>query len=59
MKSSTRDKTEGMFHQVKGKSKEVAGKLTDNPKLEAEGIIEKSAGKVQKKVGEAKKVLGK
>jgi uncharacterized protein YjbJ (UPF0337 family) len=59
MKSSTKDKTEGTFHQVKGKVKEVAGKISDNPKLEAEGTIEKSAGKVQKKSGEVKKVLGK
>jgi len=59
MKSSTKDKTEGTFHQIKGKAKEVAGKLSDNPKLEVEGTIEKTAGKVQKKVGETKKVLGK
>jgi len=59
MKSSTRDQTEGKFHQVKGKIKEVAGKLLDNPKLEAEGIDEKIAGKVQEKIGQAKKVFGK
>jgi len=59
IKSSTKDKTEGTFHQIKGKAKEVAGKLTDNQKLEVEGTVEKSAGKVQKKVGETKKVLGK
>lgn len=59
MKSSTKDKTEGMFLQVKGKTKEVAGKLTDNPKLEVEGTLEKSAGEAQKKVGEVKKFLGK
>ena len=27
MKSSTEDKVEGTFHEVKGKVKEVAGKL--------------------------------
>jgi uncharacterized protein YjbJ (UPF0337 family) len=59
MKSSTRDKAEGTFHEAKGKVKEVAGKLSDNPKLEAEGTGEKIAGKVQQKVGEVKKVLGK
>lgn len=59
MKSSTKDKTEGVFHQVKGKTKEVAGKLTDNPKLEVEGILEKTAGKVQKKSGEVKEVFEK
>ena len=59
MKSSMRDKAEGTFHKAKGKVKEVAGKLTDNPKLEAEGIGEKMAGKAQEKIGEVKKVLGK
>jgi uncharacterized protein YjbJ (UPF0337 family) len=59
MKSSTRDQAEGTFHEVKGKIKEVAGKLTDNPKLQAEGTIEKVAGKVQEKLGQVKQVFGK
>ena len=59
MKSSTRDKAEGTFHEVKGKVKEVAGKLSDNPKLEAEGTGENIAGKVQQKIGQVKKVFGK
>jgi uncharacterized protein YjbJ (UPF0337 family) len=58
MKSSTQDQMEGTFHQVKGKVKEVAGELSDNPKLEAEGSAEKIAGKVQEKIGQVKKVLG-
>ncbi|MBN1829678.1 MAG: CsbD family protein [Deltaproteobacteria bacterium] len=57
MKSSTRDKAEGMFHEVKGKVKEAAGKVIDNPEMEAEGAGEKIAGKVQKKIGQVKKVL--
>ena len=59
MKSSTKDQAEGAFHEVKGKIKEVAGKLSDNPDLEAEGTGEKIAGKVQGKIGQVKKVLGK
>lgn len=59
MKTSTKDKVEGKFHEVRGKMKEVAGDLSDNPELEGEGIGEKIAGKVQQKVGQAKKVLGK
>jgi len=59
MKSSTKDQAEGTFHQVKGKLKEVAGELSDNPKLEAEGIGEKIAGEVQEKIGQVKKVWGK
>ena len=59
MKSSTRDKAEGKFHQMKGKIKEVAGDLTDNSKLEAEGTVEKVSGRAQEKMGEVKKVWGK
>jgi uncharacterized protein YjbJ (UPF0337 family) len=58
MKNSTKDKAEGRFHEVKGKVKEVAGKLSNNPQLEAEGTGEKIAGEVQAKVGEVKKVFG-
>ena len=59
MKTSAKDQVEGTFHELKGRVKEVAGKLSDNPKLEAEGTGEKIAGKVQEKVGQVKKVLGK
>jgi uncharacterized protein YjbJ (UPF0337 family) len=59
MKSSTRDEAEGKLHQVKGKIKEIAGKLSDNQELEAEGTGEKIAGKVQEKIGQVKKVVGK
>jgi uncharacterized protein YjbJ (UPF0337 family) len=59
MKSGNQDKAEGKFHEVKGKAKEIAGKLSDNPKLEGEGLGEKIAGKVQKKIGQVKKVFGK
>jgi uncharacterized protein YjbJ (UPF0337 family) len=59
MKSSTKDQAEGRFHELKGKVKEVAGELSDNPKLEAQGTGEKIAGNVQEKIGQVKKVLGK
>lgn len=59
MKSSSRDKVEGTLHEVKGKCKEVAGQITDNPKLVAKGKIEQLAGKAQGKVGQVKKVFGK
>ena len=59
MKSSTKDQAEGTLHELKGKVKEVAGKLSDNPKLEAEGTGENIAGKVQGKIGQVKKVFGK
>ncbi len=59
MKSSTKDKAQGTFHEVKGKVKEKVGRATNNPDLEAEGQVEKLTGKVEKKVGQVKKVLGK
>jgi uncharacterized protein YjbJ (UPF0337 family) len=59
VKPSTKDRAEGTFHELKGKAKEIAGKVTDNPELEAEGTGEKIAGKVQEKVGLVKKVVGK
>ncbi len=59
MKASIRDKAEGAFHVAKGRFREVAGKLTDNPKLETKGAIEMVAGKIQEKIGQVKKVFGK
>ena len=56
---STKDQAEGTFHEVKGKVKEVAGKLGDNPNLEAEGADENIAGKVQKKIIQSRRILGK
>ena len=58
MKSSIKDKVKGTFHEAKGKAKEMAGKITDDPKLEAKGKVEKLAGKAQGKLGQVKKVLG-
>ena len=59
MKPSTKDQAGGNFHKAMSKLKEIAGKFSMNPKLEAEGKDEKSAGKVQEKIGQIKKVLSK
>jgi uncharacterized protein YjbJ (UPF0337 family) len=59
MKSGAQDQAEGMFHKAKGKLKEVAGKLGKNSELEAEGKGENIGGKLQEKIGQVKKVLGK
>jgi uncharacterized protein YjbJ (UPF0337 family) len=59
MKSSTRDKSEGMWHKLKGKIKQVTGKAVGNRDLEAEGKAEKTDGKVQENIGEIKDVAGK
>jgi uncharacterized protein YjbJ (UPF0337 family) len=59
MKSSTKDQVAGSVHQLKGQLKETAGKITSNPRLKEEGQDEKLSGKIQKKVGEVEKVIGK
>lgn len=58
MKPSSKDEVAGKIHEVKGAAKEKMGKLTGNRDLEAEGAVEKVAGRVQKKIGQVKKVLG-
>jgi len=42
-----------------GSVKEIAGTISDNPKLEGKGKIEKFSGQVQNKIGEIEQVLGK
>jgi uncharacterized protein YjbJ (UPF0337 family) len=59
MKPSTKDKIEGNVHEVKGKVKEKAGQVVNNPDLESEGKSENLAGKVQKKVGQVEEVFEK
>ena len=59
MRPSTRDKAKGNFHEVKGKVKEGVGRATNDPDLEAEGQVENLGGKIQKKIGQVEKVLGK
>ncbi|MGA2202818.1 MAG: CsbD family protein [Terriglobales bacterium] len=58
MKPSTKDKTEGKLHEVKGKIKEKVGKATNDPDVEVSGEAEKNAGKVQKWIGCAEKAVG-
>jgi uncharacterized protein YjbJ (UPF0337 family) len=58
MKPSTDDKATGKLHQVKGTIKEKAGEITNNPELEAEGRVEKNAGKVQHWVGKVEHLVG-
>jgi uncharacterized protein YjbJ (UPF0337 family) len=59
MKPSTTDQIQGALHELKGKAKEKAGQVTNNPNLAAEGQSEKVAGKVQKKIGQIEKVFEK
>jgi uncharacterized protein YjbJ (UPF0337 family) len=42
---------------LKGKVKQTVGEATNNLRLQAEGIGEKLAGKIQKKVGQAEEAI--
>jgi uncharacterized protein YjbJ (UPF0337 family) len=59
MKQSTRDKTQGRYHELKGNVKQKVGKATNNPRLQAEGVGEKFAGKIQKALGTVEKAIEK
>jgi uncharacterized protein YjbJ (UPF0337 family) len=57
MKSSAKDQMKGYLHKIKGKVKEKAGQVTNNPNLAAEGKNENRSGAVQEKVGQIEKVF--
>ena len=48
------DLVKGRVDQAKGAVKEVAGKVVGNPNLEAEGQVDKAAGKTQATYGDVK-----
>jgi uncharacterized protein YjbJ (UPF0337 family) len=49
-----KDQVKGRVEQAKGSVKETAGKAVGNPNLEAEGTVDKAAGKTQATYGDAK-----
>jgi uncharacterized protein YjbJ (UPF0337 family) len=60
-----KDEIEGKAEALKGKIKQAAGDLTDNPELQQEGQDDEVAGKAQdalgygrRKVGEAVEQIG-
>ena len=59
MNPSTNDQIQGKIHEVKGKIKETAGQVVNNPDLETEGKIENLGGKLQNKVGQIEKIFEK
>jgi uncharacterized protein YjbJ (UPF0337 family) len=52
-----KDRIKGSAQQAKGAVKEAAGKVLGDKKLEAEGMTDKAAGKVQNAVGGLKDAL--
>jgi len=57
IKRSTKDRVEGKFHEVKGKLVEKAGRMAEDPVLEARGQDEKNAGTAQKVIGKIEDVF--
>jgi uncharacterized protein YjbJ (UPF0337 family) len=55
MKTSTKDRIEGKYHEAKGAVKEKVGSVAGNPVMEAKGQDEKIAGKLQNKIGQVEK----
>lgn len=45
------DRVKGSLQQAKGAAKDVAGKVTGDAKLRAEGKAEKAAGKIRNAAG--------
>jgi uncharacterized protein YjbJ (UPF0337 family) len=52
-----KDRIKGSAQQAKGAIKEVAGKVTGDTKLEAEGKADRVAGKVQNAIGGLKDAI--
>lgn len=49
-----KDTVKGTAKEATGSIKQAAGKATGNRRLEAEGAVEKTEGKIQKGVGDIK-----
>ena len=53
-----RDEVEGKAEALKGKMKQAAGDLTDDPDLHDEGVADEAAGKTQDAFGKARRKVG-
>jgi len=58
MKSSTKDTVKGSVKEAVGKVKEATGNAIGNPDLQDRGTAQRVAGKVERKLGDVKKVFG-
>lgn len=50
-----KDQMKGRIEQVKGKARNVAGRVTGNKELEIKGRLQSAGGKVQAGFGDARK----
>src|SRR3954465_7101853 len=53
-----RDELEGKAEALKGRLKQAAGHLTDNPDLHDEGVADETAGNTQDAIGHARRKVG-
>ncbi len=53
-----RDELEGKAEALKGKVKQAAGDLGDDPNLHDEGVADEVAGKTQDTLGRARRKVG-
>jgi uncharacterized protein YjbJ (UPF0337 family) len=53
-----RDELEGKVDQLKGKVKQAAGDLTDDEKLQDEGVADEAGGDVQEGFGRGRRKVG-
>ncbi len=54
-----KDRIQGSAEQIKGKAKELGGKVAGNTKMDAEGKADRVKGKVQNTVGGMKDAIKK
>jgi len=54
-----KNRIKGRLKQTEGTAKDTLGKLTDNPKLQAEGKIKTAEGSVQEAYGKARDAVRK
>lgn len=52
------DELKGKAEAVKGKIKQAAGNLTDDPDLHDEGVVDEAAGKTQEAFGRGRRKVG-
>jgi uncharacterized protein YjbJ (UPF0337 family) len=53
-----RDELEGKTETLKGKVKQAAGDLTNDPDLKDEGVVDEAAGKAQDAFGRGRRKVG-
>jgi len=56
---STGDKVKGMTNEAVGNVKQTDGRAMDNPKMEADGVIQERKGEAQQLKGDAKDAIKK